>query len=127
MTSDMQREVFEVQQRGIWPALQSRDVLAWAGLLAEDFVYRSPGEADLDKQGFIQRITSFTAAVLSIDSADLRVDVFGETAIVTGVQRAVIELPSRFVIEDFTMLNNVFVRREGRWWMVLSHAMNLPA
>lgn len=127
MTSNMQHEVFEVQQRGIWPALQARDVLAWESLLADDFVYRTPGETDLDKQGFIQRITSFTATVLSIDAGDLRVDVFGETAIVTGVQHAVIELPSRFVFEDFTMLNNVFVRREGRWLMVLSHAMNLPA
>jgi len=116
-----------MQQHGIWPALQSRDALAWANLLADDFVYRSPGETVLDKQGFIQRITSFTATILTIDSEDLRADVYGETAIVTGVQRAVIELPSRFVIEDFTMLNNVFVRRNGRWLMVLSHAMNLPA
>lgn len=127
MTGNSYREVFDMQAHGIWPALQSRDVLAWEQLLADNFVYRSPGEADLDKQGFIQRITSFTATILSIDSEDLRVDVYDETAIVTGVQRAVIELPSRFVIEDFTMLNNVFVRREGRWRMVLSHAMNLPA
>jgi ketosteroid isomerase-like protein len=116
-----------VQEHGIWPALQSRDVLAWEHILADNFVYRSPGEPDLDKQGFIQRIMSFTATILTIDSEDLRVDVYGDTAIVTGVQRAVIELPSRFVIEDFTMLNNVFVRRDGRWLMVLSHAMNLPA
>jgi ketosteroid isomerase-like protein len=102
-------------------------VLAWEHILADNFVYRSPGEPDLDKQGFIQRIMSFTATILTIDSEDLRVDVYGDTAIVTGVQRAVIELPSRFVIEDFTMLNNVFVRREGRWLMVLSHAMNLSA
>jgi ketosteroid isomerase-like protein len=127
MTSNAYREVFDVQEHGIWPALQSRDVLAWEHILADNFVYRSPGEPDLDKQGFIQRIMSFTATILTIDSEDLRVDVYGDTAIVTGVQRAVIELPSRFVIEDFTMLNNVFVRREGRWLVVLSHAMNLPA
>ena len=127
MTSDSYREVFDAQAHGIWPALQSRDVPAWEQLLADDFVYRSPGEADLDKQGFILRITAFAATILSIGSEDLRVDVYGETAIVTGVQHAVIELPSRFVIEDFTMLNNVFVRRDGRWLLVLSHAMNLPA
>lgn len=116
-----------MQQHGIWPALQRRDVPAWQQLLADDYVYRTPGEPDLDKPAFIERITSFTATVLFIGSEDLRVDVFGETAIVTGVQRAVIELPSRFTIEDFTMVNNVFVRRASRWLMVLSHAMNLPA
>jgi ketosteroid isomerase-like protein len=127
MLTEAQQDILDLQRQVVWSALKAKDVVAWEGILADDFVYRSPGESDEDKSGFIRRITSFPATVLSITSEDLRVDVFADAAIVTGVQCAVIRLPSGFQIEDFTMLNNVFVKRDGQWRLALSHAMNLPA
>lgn len=86
----------------MWSALRARDAAAWDRLLANDFAYRSPGEPDQDKAEFIQRITSFSATVLSITSEDLRANVFGEAGIVTGVQCARIALPSGFQKRKFT-------------------------
>jgi hypothetical protein len=46
--------------------------------------------------------------------------------VVTGVQHAVLRMPNDARLEDFTMMSNVFVSREGRWVMVLAHALSLP-
>lgn len=127
MTTQAHDDILELQRQVVWSALQAKDAEAWSRVLADEFVYRTPGEPDQDKVEFIRRITAFPAAVLTITSHDLRADVFADVAVVTGVQCARIELPSGFQIEDFTMLNNVFVRRGGRWQLLLSHAMNLPA
>jgi hypothetical protein len=64
--------------------------------------------------------------VLSIACHDLRADAFGTAVVVTGVQHAILRMPNEARLEDFTMMSNVFVSREGRWVMVLAHALSLP-
>ena len=43
-----------------------------------------------------------------------------------GVQHTVLRMPNDARFEDFTMMSNVFVSCEGRWVLVLAHAVNLP-
>jgi hypothetical protein len=42
------------------------------------------------------------------------------------VQHTVLRMPNDARFEDFTMMSNVFVSCEGRWVLVLAHAVNLP-
>ena len=126
MNSAAAQEVLDVQQVDVWGAMQAKSPQAWMRVLADDFVLRTPGEEDRDRSAFVERMTSFPGEVVSIACHDLRADVFGNVVVVTGVQHAVLRMPNDARFEDFTMMSNVFVSREGRWVMVLAHALSLP-
>ena len=120
------QEVLDVQRVDVWGAMRAKSPEAWTRVLAHDFVLRTPGEEDRDRSAFVERMTSFPGEVVSIACHDLRADAFGSAVVVTGVQHAVLRMPNDARFEDFTMMSNVFVAREGRWVMVLSHALSLP-
>jgi hypothetical protein len=120
------QEVLDVQRVDVWGAMRAKSSDAWMRVLAEDFVLRTPGEEDRDRLAFVERMTSFPGEVVSIACHDLRADAFGTAVVVTGVQHAVLRMPNDARFEDFTMMSNVFVLREGRWVMVLAHALSLP-
>lgn len=126
MNRSAAQEVLDVQRVDVWAAMQAKSPQAWRWVLADDFVLRTPGEEDRDRAAFVERMTSFPGDVVSIACHDLRADAFGEAVVVTGVQHAVILMPNGARFEDFTMMSNVFVKREGRWVMVLAHALSLP-
>lgn len=126
MNDDAAQEVLDVQRVDVWGAMQAKSPEAWMRVLAEDFILRTPGEEDRDRPAFVERMTSFPGDVVSIACHDLRADAFGSAVVVTGVQHAVLRMPNDARFEDFTMMSNVFVAREGRWVMVLSHALSLP-
>ena len=120
------QEVLDVLRVDVWGAMRAKSSDAWMRVLAEDFVLRTPGEEDRDRLAFVERMTSFPGEVVSIACHDLRADAFGTAVVVTGVQHAVLRMPNEARFEDFTMMSNVFVSREGRWVMVLAHALSLP-
>ncbi len=126
MNGTAAHEVLDVQRVDVWAAMQAKSPQAWMRVLAEDFVLRTPGEEDRDRAAFVDRMTSFPGEVVSIACHDLRADAFGTAVVVTGVQHAVLRMPNDARYEDFTMMTNVFVSREGRWVMVLAHALSLP-
>ena len=114
-------EVLDVQRVDVWGAMQAKSPEAWMRVLADDFVLRTPGEEDRDRSAFVERMTSFPGDVVSIACHDLRADEFGTAVVVTGVQHAVLRMPNDATFEDFTMMTNVFVSREGRWVMGISN------
>lgn len=126
MNGDPVSEVLDIQRVDVWGAMRAKDPEAWVRVLADDFVLRTPGEEDRDRPAFVERMTSFPGEVVSIACHDLRADVFGTAVVVTGVQHAVLRMSNDARFEDFTMMTNVFEQREGRWVMVLSHALSLP-
>jgi hypothetical protein len=126
MKSAAAQEVLDVQRVDVWGAMQAKSPEAWLRVLADDFILRTPGEEDRDRAAFVERMTSFPGDVVSIACHDLRADAFGTAVVITGVQHAVLRMPNDARFEDFTMMTNVFVARDGRWVMVLAHALSLP-
>lgn len=120
------QEVLDVQRVDVWGAMQAKSPEAWMRVLADDFVLRIPGDDDRDRLAFIERITAFPGEVVSVACHDLRADQFGTAVLVTGVQHTVLRMPNDARFEDFTMMSNVFVEREGRWVMVLAYSLSLP-
>ena len=55
----------------------------------------------------------------------MEVHVFGEVAILTGVQVAQMRLPDGKARSSQVMLSNVFLQRDQGWCIVLSHAFEL--
>jgi hypothetical protein len=126
MNTPAAHEVLHVQRVDVWGAMRAKDPETWVRVLADDFVLRTPGEEDRNRSAFVDRMTSFPGEVVSIACHDLRADVFGTAVVVTGVQHAVLRMSNDARFEDFTMMTNVFELREGRWVMVLAHALSLP-
>jgi ketosteroid isomerase-like protein len=113
-------------ERDIMAAIKSKDASALAPLLAEDFIYRTHFGAEADKTEFLQSIASFPVEILSLRGEELRVNLYGDTGVLTGVQRAEARAPEGQAEESAVAFTDVFVRSEGRWLMVLAYGVELP-
>ena len=119
-----QQAVLRVQEQ-FWQALQRSDALLLATILAPEFVGRSPGAADQTREEFITTLTTFPVRIAELSGEAIAVHVFGEVAILTGVQAARLELPNGKARSSRVMVSNVFCQRDQSWRMVLSHAFEL--
>jgi uncharacterized protein (TIGR02246 family) len=119
-----QREIRAVREQ-FWSALQTKDASLFATILAHDFVARSPGEADQTRQEFITTLTTFPLSVGEIAGEAIKVHLFGDVAILTGVQVAHLHLPDGAARKSRVMLSNVFRHQGQSWQMVLCHSFEL--
>lgn len=113
-------------EREIMAAIKSKDANALAPMLADEFNYRTHFGAEADKRAFLESIASFPIEILSLRGEELRVNLFGETAVLTGVQHAEARPPEGEPEQSAVAFTDVFVRREGRWLMVLAYGVELP-
>jgi ketosteroid isomerase-like protein len=114
-------------EREIMSAIKNKDAATLAPMLADDFIYRTHFGAEADKAGFLESIASFPVKIISIRGEELKVNVYGETAILTGVQLAKARAPEGEEEESAVAFTDVFVRREGQWLMVLAYGVELPS
>jgi ketosteroid isomerase-like protein len=112
-------------QEQFWQALQTKDAALLTTLLAPQFVGRSPGEPDQTRDEFIATLLAFPVPIRDIAGEAIEVHVFGEVAVLTGVQVARLELPEGKARSSRVMVSNVFCLEDQRWQMVLSHAFEL--
>ncbi|HEV7799097.1 MAG TPA: nuclear transport factor 2 family protein [Pyrinomonadaceae bacterium] len=114
-------------ERDIMAAIKSKDATALAPMLADDFIYRTHFGAEADKAEFLQSIASFPVEILSIRGEELKVNVYGETAVLTGVQRAEARAPEGQAEESAVAFTDIFIRSERRWLMSLAYGVELPS
>lgn len=114
-------------ERDIMDAIKSKNATALAPMLADDFIYRTHFGAEANKTEFLHSIASFPVEILSIRGEELKVNVYGETAVLTGVQRAEARAPEGEPEESAVAFTDIFVRSEGRWLMVLAYGVELPS
>lgn len=114
-------------ERDIMAAIRNKDASTLEPMLGDDFIYRTHFGAEADKTEFLKSIASFPVEILGIRGEELKVNVYGETAILTGVQIAEARAPEGEPEESAVAFTDVFVRREGRWLMVLAYGVELPS
>jgi ketosteroid isomerase-like protein len=114
-------------ERDIMAAIKSKDANALEQMLADEFIYRTHFGAEADKRAFLESIASFPIEILSLRGEELKVNLFGETAVLTGVQRAEARPPDGEPEESAVAFTDVFVRRDGRWLMALAYGVELPS
>lgn len=126
--SEQQQFVGEIQrlQRELMDAIRDRDAKALEPILFEDFVYRSP-EGEVGRADFIKNISAIPGRILSVEGRDLRVRLFGETAVMTGVQISVVRTDDGKELESVVAFTDIFIRRNRRWRLALAHGVELPA
>jgi ketosteroid isomerase-like protein len=110
-----QLERIEQQLASAWKV---RDCAGWGAMLADDWEVTHIDAQTITKSQALEMCRTGPSVELTAD--DLRVRVYGDTAIVTGRTKASVNgAPAQTVMLRFT---DVFVRRGGRWLVVASHA-----
>ena len=112
-------------EREIMSHIRAKDARALERLLTADFVYRTPG-AELSRADFLKGITNVPGRITSVEGEGLRVSVYGETAVLTGVQRARVRADDGTEQEGLNAFTDVFVRQNGRWRLALAYGVELP-
>jgi ketosteroid isomerase-like protein len=127
--SEQQVKVEEILrlERQIMDAIRDRDAKALEPILSVDFVYRSP-EGEVGRADFVKNITNIPGRILSVEGKDLRVRLYGDTAVLTGVQLTVVRTDDGKELESIVAFTDIFVRvaRERRWRLALAHGVELP-
>lgn len=105
-------------------AIVARDAVAYERILADDFILTGADGTVSDKKVEIAKVRSGDLTFESGKSDDVRVKVYGNTAVVTGRFTAKGKNAGR----DFTFVERytaVFVKRNGRWQMVAEQATEI--
>lgn len=113
-------------EREIMNHIRDRDARALGRVLSDDFVYRTP-EAEVGREDFLRNIKAIPGRIVSVEGANQRVSVYGETAVLTGVQTAVVRTDDGVEHTGTTAFTDIFVKRRGRWKLALAYAVELPA
>ncbi len=124
--ADFTSEILQIE-RDIMAAIKGKDTAALEPMLADEFVYRTHFGVEADKAAFLESIKSFPVEIISLRGEELKVNVYGETAVLTGVQVAEARPPEGEAEESAVAFTDVFVRRDGRWLMVLAYGVELPS
>lgn len=124
VTANDTQELTEISHQ-LLTAIRGRDANALDRLLHGEFVQINEAGVRTKRDTFITAIatSSFEITALSFDF--LSVDVFGDTAVVCGVQRAVVRLESGEEVTGRSAFTDVFVRHLNRWVLRLATSADL--
>ena len=111
-------------ERKTMDAIRAKDPKALDRVLSEDFVYRAPG-AEQTRAEFLKAVTSFPGLILTVEGAELRVSVYGDTAVLTGVQHARVRDDKGAEHKSTVAFTDIFVRSGGRWRLSLAHGVEI--
>ncbi len=110
----------------ILDAIVTRNARTLDACLADDFVSLAPGGGRQRKHEFIQAITEAAFDVTSASFEGLEIETFGDVAVVVGIQRAEVRLPSGVQVTSRAAFTDVFVRQGGGWRLRVAQATDLP-
>jgi ketosteroid isomerase-like protein len=87
--------------------------------VSDDWIIINADGGIIDRQRFLEVIKSGTLTHEMMESDDIRVRVYGDSAVVSAVTRS----KGKFMGQEFTTherSTDVFVRRDGQWRCVLT-------
>jgi uncharacterized protein (TIGR02246 family) len=96
------------------------DVVALGRIYADDFVGVGPSGTVRTKTQVISDFTSGNLKFQSITTDEVQVRVYENTAVETGLSTMVGQDKGKAVPRD-TRFTRVWVKQEGRWWLVANH------
>jgi ketosteroid isomerase-like protein len=114
----MQEELLKLEKE-FAQAIVKNDAEAIARFLGDDWLIIDPDGGVINRARFLDVIKSGALTHSMMESEDVRVRTYGDTAIVTGLTTA----KGQFMGQDFTTqerATDVFVKQNGRWQCVLT-------
>jgi ketosteroid isomerase-like protein len=100
-------------------AIVKNDAQAIGRFVTDDWVIIDPDGGVIDRARFLDVIKSGALTHSMMESEDLRVRIYGDTATVTGLTTA----RGKFMGQEFTTqerATDLFVKRNGQWQCVLT-------
>ena len=100
-------------------AVASNNADALDRLLADDWIIVEPDGSIIDKDRFLEVIRSGALSHESMESTDLEVRLYGNTAVVTGLTTS----KGKFMGQDFISCEratDIFVKQADRWQCVFT-------
>ena|SRR5215471_20046632 len=88
--------------------------------LADDWIIIDPDGAIIDRARFLGLIKSAALTHEAMDSQDVRVRVYGTTAIVTALTSS----KAKYMNQEFSTqerATDVFIKLDGKWRCVITH------
>ncbi len=101
-------------------AIVKNDAESIGRFVADDWIIIDPDGGIADKARFLSVVKSGALTHEMMESDDIRVRVYGDSAVVTALTRT----KGKFMGQDFSTqerATDVFVKRDGRWQCVVSH------
>jgi ketosteroid isomerase-like protein len=114
----MQEELLTLEKE-FARAVTNNDADAVGGFLADDWIIIDPDGGIIDKARFLGVIKSGVLSHELMESADMRVRLYGNTAVVTGLMTT----KGKFMGQDFTSCEratDIFVKQNDRWQCVFT-------
>src|SRR5207302_9224437 len=118
-----QEEILELERR-FGEAMIRNDADAIGRLLSDDWIIIDPDGGVIDKSRFMAVIKSGALKHEAMDSEDIRVRTYPNTATVTAVTHT----RTKYLGKEFTTherATDAFVKEDGRWHCVLTHLTTL--
>src|SRR6476469_768230 len=115
----MEDELFRIEE-AFAEAIVRNDLESIGRLVADDWVVIDPNGEIVDRARFFEVIKLGALTHDTMESEDLRVRVYGDSAVVTGITRTM----GKFRGQECSTqerATDVFVKRDGRWQCVLTH------
>jgi len=115
-SNEMEKEVMKVEEE-FGEAMIKNDADRIGTLLADDWIIIDPDGAIMDKARFLSAIRSGALAHEAMDSQEVRVRIYGTTAIVTALTSS----KAKYMGQEFSTrerATDVFVKRDDRWQCV---------
>ncbi|HEV7843954.1 MAG TPA: nuclear transport factor 2 family protein [Pyrinomonadaceae bacterium] len=116
---EIEKETFE--------AIKHKDAVGLQRILDDRFVYRSPHAPEAGKAEFIKAATSLPVKLLSVWGENLQVNIYGQVAVLTGVQHAKVQTDDGKEAISSVAFTDIFVKRLHGWAMILAFGVELGA
>jgi len=120
---DFEKEILEVESK-FGEAMIQNDAEAIGRILSDDWIIIDPEGGVVDKSRFLDVIRSGALKHEAMDSEDIRVRTYSNTATVTAVTHT----RTKYLGKEFTTherATDVFVKKDERWQCVLTHLTTL--
>lgn len=120
-----QQAILKVEEE-IFTAVKNKDTGALERILTDNFVYRSPGNQEVAKEDFLKLVASIPNKIVSIWGEEMKVNIYGNTAVMTGLQFAKTQTGEGKEETSAVMFTDVFVKQKDKWMLSLAHSVDLP-
>ena len=114
----MEEELLKVE-KGFVDAIAKNDLEAIERFVTDDWIIINADGGIIDRERFLGVIKSGTLTHEMMESDDMRVRVYGDTAVVSSLTRS----KGKFMGQEFATherSTDVFVRRDGQWRCILT-------
>jgi ketosteroid isomerase-like protein len=123
-TSEAEEELLKLE-KAFAETIVGNDLEGLGRVVADDWIIIDPNGEIVDRARFFEVIKSGALTHDIMESEDLRVRVYGDSAVVTAITRT----KGKFMGQEFSTrerATDVFVKRDRRWQCVLTHLTRFP-